>query len=112
MFRSGSLTYHFASLQDLCRQAFEREAEQMSATYAAHFEDVSTIDGLLDALVDLIHGGGDHDDWAISYELYLAALRDPELRTSPRRGCRPAGGCSSNISTRRRRGWSTASSKA
>ena len=76
----GSLTYHFASLQDLCRQAFEREAEQMSATYAAHFEEVSSIDGLLEALVDLIHGGGDHDDWAISYELYLAALRDPELR--------------------------------
>ena len=62
----GSLTYHFASLQDLCRQAFERQAEQMSATYAAHFEDVSTVEGLIDALVDLIHGGGDHDDWAIS----------------------------------------------
>ncbi len=76
----GSLTYHFAGLEDLCRQAFERKAHQMWVTYAAHFEGVATTDELINALVELIHGGGDDDDWAVSYELYLAALRDPDLR--------------------------------
>src|SRR6185312_17253364 len=40
-------------------------------------------DGFVDAVTDLIHGdaGADPRDWAVAYELYLAALRDPALRT-------------------------------
>ena len=33
----GSLTYHFSSLEDLRAQAFQRHAEPMSVSYAAHF---------------------------------------------------------------------------
>ncbi|MFC7529914.1 TetR family transcriptional regulator [Actinoplanes sp. GCM10030250] len=78
----GSLTYHFTGLDDLRTQAFRRHAERMSATYAAHFDGVSTREQLIDAVTALIHGdaGADRDDWAIAYELYLAALRDPVLR--------------------------------
>lgn len=78
----GSLTYHFSGLDDLRAQAFRRHAERMSVAYAAHFEGVRTHDQLVDAVTDLIHGnaGADSQDWAISYELYLAALRDPGLR--------------------------------
>jgi TetR/AcrR family transcriptional regulator, regulator of biofilm formation and stress response len=79
----GSLTYHFAGLDDLLAQAFRRQAERMSRSYEAAFDGVSTRGQLIDAVTDLIHGGADADprDWAVAYELYLAALRDPALRS-------------------------------
>lgn len=78
----GSLTYHFTGLDDLRAQAFRRHAERMSAVYAARFEGVRTRDEFVEAVTELIHGdaGADQEDWAIAYELYLAALRDPVLR--------------------------------
>ncbi|MEU4695140.1 TetR family transcriptional regulator [Actinoplanes sp. NPDC023714] len=78
----GSLTYHFTGLDDLRAQAFTKHAERMSAIYAAHFDGVGTGDELVEALTRLIHGdaGAGADDWAVAYELYLAALRDPALR--------------------------------
>ena len=79
----GSLTYHFDGLVDLLAQAFRRHAERMSRSYEAAFDGVSTTAQLIDAITDLIHGDADADprDWAVAYELYLAALRDPALRT-------------------------------
>jgi TetR/AcrR family transcriptional regulator, regulator of biofilm formation and stress response len=79
----GSLTYHFASLEDLRAQAFQRHAERMSVSYAAQFDGVQTREQFVEAVTDLIHGdvGADAHDWSIAYELYLAALRDPALRT-------------------------------
>jgi DNA-binding transcriptional regulator YbjK len=79
----GSLTYHFAGLDDLLAQAFQRHAEQMSPLYEAHFHGVRDREGFIDAVTDLIHGdaGADPREWAVAYELYLAALRDPALRT-------------------------------
>jgi TetR/AcrR family transcriptional regulator, regulator of biofilm formation and stress response len=79
----GSLTYHFAGLSDLLALAFRRHAERMSLVYEAHFDGVRTDEQFVDAVTDLIHGavGADSRDWAVAYELYLAALRDPALRT-------------------------------
>jgi DNA-binding transcriptional regulator YbjK len=79
----GSLTYHFSSLEDLRAQAFRRYAERMSAVYAAHFDGVETTEQFVEVVTDLIAGdaGTDPRGWAIAYELYLAALRHPELRT-------------------------------
>lgn len=79
----GSLTYHFEGLDDLLAQAFEKHAERMSPFYEAHFEGVRDRDGFIDAVTDLIHGdaGADMRDWAVAYELYLAALRNPALRS-------------------------------
>jgi TetR/AcrR family transcriptional regulator, regulator of biofilm formation and stress response len=79
----GSLTYHFTSLDDLRTQAFRRHAERMSVTYAAHFHGVESREQFVEAVTNLIHGdaGADPHDWAIAYELYLAALRDPALRS-------------------------------
>src|SRR4051794_32121351 len=78
----GSLTYHFTGLEDLRAQAFARHAERMAATYEAHFRDVGDRRQFVEAVTDLVHGdaGADDRDWAIAYELYLAALRDPALR--------------------------------
>ncbi|AGZ38687.1 TetR/AcrR family transcriptional regulator [Actinoplanes friuliensis] len=79
----GSLTYHFDGLDDLLAQAFRRHAERMSRSYEAAFSQVETREQLIDAITDLIHGGAGADphDWAVAYELYLAALRDPALRS-------------------------------
>jgi DNA-binding transcriptional regulator YbjK len=78
----GSLTYHFSGLDDLRTRALHRFAERMSAVYAAHFDGVRSRDQLVDAVTALIAGdaGASPEDWAIAYELYLAALRDPALR--------------------------------
>jgi TetR/AcrR family transcriptional regulator, regulator of biofilm formation and stress response len=78
----GSMTYHFRSLADLRAQAFRRHAERMAAGYEAHFRGVRSIEDVVEAVTDLVHGdaGADDRDWAIAYELYLAALRDPALR--------------------------------
>jgi TetR/AcrR family transcriptional regulator, regulator of biofilm formation and stress response len=79
----GSLTYHFAGLSDLLALAFQRHAERMSLDYEAHFDGVRTREQFIDAVTGLIHGavGADARDWAVAYELYLAALREPALRT-------------------------------
>lgn len=79
----GSLTYHFSGLDDLRAQAFRRHAERMSVVYESHFLRVDSGEALVEAVTDLIHGdaGADTADWAVAYELYLAALRDPALRT-------------------------------
>jgi DNA-binding transcriptional regulator YbjK len=77
----GSLTYHFKSLDDLCAQAFTRLAERLSRDYAAYFDDVRSVHDLVEAVTDLVHGAADDSESAVSYELYLAALRNPALRT-------------------------------
>jgi DNA-binding transcriptional regulator YbjK len=79
----GSLTYHFSGLEDLLEQAFTRHAERMSPLYEAHFDGVQTREQLVEAITDLIHGdaGANPRDWALAYELYLAALRNPALRS-------------------------------
>lgn len=78
----GSLTYYFTGLDDLCTQAFVRLAERSSRAYAAYFDDVRTLDDLIEAVTDMIEGNASAGpgEWAVSYELYLAALRDPALR--------------------------------
>ena len=78
----GSLTYHFESLEDLRAQAFTRLSERVTVAYEAHFTQVATADDLIGAVTTLIHGavGADTAEWAVTYELYLAALRDPALR--------------------------------
>ena len=79
----GSLTYHFDSLDDLLTQAFQRFAERISPRYEARFDDVRDLTGFVDAVTSLINGDADQDpkEWTVSYELYLAALRNPALRT-------------------------------
>ncbi|WP_433299958.1 TetR/AcrR family transcriptional regulator [Actinoplanes sp. CA-030573] len=79
----GSLTYHFEGLDDLLAQAFQRHSERMSPLYEAHFEGVRDEQGFVDAVTDLIHGdaGAARRDWFVAYELYLAALRNPALRS-------------------------------
>ena len=78
----GSLTYHFTGLDDLRAQAFALHAERMAARYEAHFAGVTSTADVVGAVTELVHADADadHRDWAVAYELYLAALRDPTLR--------------------------------
>jgi len=77
----GSLTYHFTGLEDLRAQAFALHAERMATRYEAHFAAVRTAEDVVEAVTALVHADADDRDWTVAYELYLAALRDPGLRT-------------------------------
>ncbi len=79
----GSLTYHFSGLDDLLARAFTRHAERMADDYEARFAAVGSTAEFVEAVTGLVHADADADerDWAVSYELFLAALRNPALRT-------------------------------
>lgn len=79
----GSLTYYFTSLEDLIEQAFSRHADRLSVLYEHHFERVGSRADLVQAITTLIHGnlGSSEADSIITFELYLAALRNPQLRS-------------------------------
>ena len=79
----GSVSYHFVSQEDLLTQAFQRFAEGISPRYEARFDEVRDLTGFVDAVTSLISGDAEQDarEWAVSYELYLAALRNPALRS-------------------------------
>ncbi|MFF2996642.1 TetR/AcrR family transcriptional regulator [Streptomyces sp. NPDC057950] len=77
----GSVTYHFASLTELCTQAFARYTDQRSTEYEALFTDVASREDLIDVLAELVRAGPSRRRSAIlGFELHLAALRDPALR--------------------------------
>jgi len=77
----GSLTYHFDSLDDLLLQAFTRHAALMATAYERHFDGVRTRDDLVQAIANLVLGADADRDSAINFELYLAAVHNPALRS-------------------------------
>lgn len=78
----GSVTYHFSSLDDLRARAFERYVADQSIRFEQLFLDVRNTEQLVEILTDLVHGGPSRRRSArLGFELHLAALRDPRLRT-------------------------------
>lgn len=77
----ATLTYHFASLADLRSQGFSWYTAAQNARFAARFEQVKTREQLVEALVDIVIGDPADGSAAVGFELHLAALRDPSLRT-------------------------------
>lgn len=77
----GSITYHFASRDDLVHAAFERFVGQQRAVFDGLFEDVGSIDRFVDVLEQLVVGSPARRCAAVlGFELRLAALRHPRLR--------------------------------
>ncbi|GAA1348190.1 TetR family transcriptional regulator [Arthrobacter koreensis] len=77
----GSVTYHFASLDDLLAAAFTRLAERTAAQYAQDLGAAASPDEALDVISGYILGMlGSPGTLFPSYELYLMAARRPELR--------------------------------
>lgn len=77
----AALTYHFASLADLLAQGFGWYTAAQSVRFAAHFEHVASHEQLVEALVDIVIGDPADGSAVVGFELHLAALRDPSLRT-------------------------------
>lgn len=77
----GSLTYHFASLDQIVFLALGRHASRMSDLFAERLRGTRTAAELVDAVADVISTDlTGTRDLVLAYELYLAAARDPALR--------------------------------
>ncbi|MCR0983407.1 TetR/AcrR family transcriptional regulator [Roseomonas populi] len=79
----GSMTYHFAGLEDLLHTAFTRLAESMSRQFAGRLGAARTTEEAEEAVVDIILGepGSNERTLLLSYELYAFAARHPPLRS-------------------------------
>lgn len=77
----GSMTYHFAGLEELLLAAFTRLAETAAARFAERLGAAATKDEAREAVVDLITGepGANPRNLLLSYELYAFAARHPAL---------------------------------
>lgn len=77
----GSLTYYFASLEDILTTAFLQLAAQSSAAFRARLETANDPISAREAVIDIIAGS----IWAeprtllLSYELYAFAARHPPV---------------------------------
>ncbi|MFD0060472.1 TetR/AcrR family transcriptional regulator [Streptomyces sp. NPDC056637] len=78
----GSMTYHFAGIDDLLREAFTRFADEIVAVFERHLADVDTPERAREAVTDLIHAlsAGSRRDLVLTHELYALAARRDEYR--------------------------------
>lgn len=78
----GSLTYHYATLDELLGEAFTKLADRTADGFEATMAQVQTEAEARDAVVSLITGEllNDPRTMVLSYELYALAVRRPELR--------------------------------
>jgi len=79
----GSMTYHFAGMDELLREAFGRFAEQAAAQVERRMDDAATREAAVHAVVRLITLDvfATQRDLVLSHELYTLAARDPAFRT-------------------------------
>ncbi|MGF0118652.1 TetR/AcrR family transcriptional regulator [Promicromonospora sp. Marseille-Q5078] len=78
----GSMTYHFAGMDELLREAFGRFAEQAAAQFERRMVDAPTREAAVHAVVRLITLDvfATQRDLVLSHELYTLAARDPAFR--------------------------------
>ncbi|MBG6218905.1 DNA-binding transcriptional regulator YbjK [Arthrobacter sp. CAN_A6] len=78
----GSMTYHFADLDELLREALTRYAGRISERYTERITAASSLEDLVAAIVDLVHHdlGKAPDDLVLILELYTLAARVPAFR--------------------------------
>ena len=78
----GSVTYYFATLEDLLTAAFMQLAVESSASFRARLETAADSSAAREAVIDIIAGSV----WAeprtllLSYELYAFAARHPAVK--------------------------------
>lgn len=78
----GSMTYHFAGMEDLLHQAFDQFARRSAARFAARMRATGSPRDACEAIAayieeDPLFAGGDLN---INLELYTIAARDPAYR--------------------------------
>ena len=78
----GSMTYHFAGMDELLAEAFTRLAHQVADRFAAILGAAGTTDEAREAIVTIITGEtlSSPRQIVLSYELYTLAAREPRLR--------------------------------
>jgi DNA-binding transcriptional regulator YbjK len=78
----GSMTYHFASLDEVLSEAFTRHAEAAAAVFDARLSAATDRAGAVEAVIALVSEDllGSPQDLVLSVELYVAAARNPALR--------------------------------
>ncbi|HEX4723759.1 MAG TPA: TetR family transcriptional regulator [Pseudonocardiaceae bacterium] len=79
----GSMTYHFADMDEVLRVSFEKFADTIATRYENWFRNAATADEARDAVVGLIHADllGSQRELVLTIELYTLAARKPEFRT-------------------------------
>jgi len=86
----GSMTYHFANMDELLVEAFTRFSDMISATFTSRMAAAQDARAALEGIVDLVHedlqrASRDH---VLTYELYTLAARRPEFRAITERWMR------------------------
>lgn len=77
----GSVTYYFASLEDLLTAAFLQLAATSSRAFKARLDAAATRSEAIEGVIDIIAGSiwADPRTLLLSYELYAYAARHPEV---------------------------------
>ena len=78
----GSITYHFASLDELLAAAFRRHVDTVAPRFDERMRAAPDRDAALECLVEHLTGDllGSSRDLVLAVELYVAAARNPALR--------------------------------
>ncbi|WP_243228874.1 TetR/AcrR family transcriptional regulator [Microbacterium sp. CIAB417] len=78
----GSMTYHFAGMDELLREAFTRFSHSIADGFEARLGHEMTREQAEDAVVDLIQQDvfAGHRELVLSHELYTLAARDERYR--------------------------------
>ncbi|MFH5879205.1 TetR/AcrR family transcriptional regulator [Arthrobacter sp. NA-172] len=78
----GSMTYHFASMDELLTEAFRRFGNSIADRFDQQLEQANDVDGARLAVVDLIHLDllDSQRDLVLTHELYTLAARKPVFR--------------------------------
>ncbi|MCL7428054.1 TetR/AcrR family transcriptional regulator [Streptomyces sp. YS415] len=78
----GSMTYHFAGMDELLREAFGRFADHVVTVFDAHLAAPDGPEQAREAVTDLVHAlsEGTRRDLVLTQELYTLAARRPAYR--------------------------------
>ena len=78
----GSMTYHFAGMEDLLHQSFDQFARRSAARFARRMRAASSVSEACEAIAAHIEGDPQSrgDDLNVTLELYTLAARDPAYR--------------------------------
>lgn len=78
----GSMTYHFADMDEILRAGFEKFADTIATRYEEWILQARTADQAREAVVGLIHADllASQRELVLTTELYTLASRKPEFR--------------------------------
>ena len=79
----GSMTYHFAGLDEILVEAFTRYADGVARVFDKRLAAATDRDAASEAVITLVCDDlfGSQNDLVLTVELYVAAARNPALRT-------------------------------